>query len=213
MHVAALWRYPVKSMRGEALESAQVARDGIVGDRLVHVRGPDGPLTARTQPRLLGLAATLGREGRALVDGEPWDGPSAAAAVRGAAGDEARLAHRDDDDLRFDESPLLVATDGAVADFGHDARRLRPNVVVAGVEGLAERDWAEARLHAGEVSIAVGHLCERCVMTTFEPDTLEQDPDVLRSIRTRYGGRLALNCWVLEPGRVSVGDPVTLIGA
>jgi uncharacterized protein YcbX len=31
--VAALWRYPVKSMLGEQLEQAEVTDSGIVGDR------------------------------------------------------------------------------------------------------------------------------------------------------------------------------------
>ncbi|MBY6382491.1 MOSC domain-containing protein [Rhodococcus erythropolis] len=33
MHVAAIWRYPVKSMGGESLSHSQVTRAGIVGDR------------------------------------------------------------------------------------------------------------------------------------------------------------------------------------
>ena len=36
--------------------------------------------------------------------------------------------------------PLLVATDGAVAAFGRDVRRLRPNVLIGGVEGMDEVD-------------------------------------------------------------------------
>jgi hypothetical protein len=45
-------------------------------------------------------------------------------------------------------------------------------------------------------------------MTTFDPDTLEQDPTVLRDIVQRFGGRLALNCEVLRPGLLTVGDKV-----
>jgi len=36
---------------------------------------------------------------------------------------------------------MLVATDGRHRAFGYDGRRLRPNIGVGGVEGLAERDW------------------------------------------------------------------------
>ena len=59
LHVAGLWRYPVKSMAGEPLTSAEVTTDGIPGDRLVHVRGPEGLRTARRHHRLLGLKGTL----------------------------------------------------------------------------------------------------------------------------------------------------------
>jgi hypothetical protein len=47
-------------------------------------------------------------------------------------------------------------------------------------------------------------------MTTFDPDSLEQDPDVLRDIVRRFGGKLALNCAVLRGGTIQVGQSVTL---
>lgn len=209
MRVAELWRYPVKSMAGEPLREADVGRDGIAGDRVLRVEGERGLVTARAAPALLGLAATVDERGHPLVEGRPWDGEGAAAAVREAVGTEARLV--DDRAVRFDESPLLVTTDGAVRAFGFDGRRLRPNLVIAGAPGLAEREWPGRRLRAGEAVIRVDHLCERCVITTVDPHTLEQDPDVLRSIRDRFDGRIALNCWVEEPGTVRTGDPVELL--
>ena len=48
-------------------------------------------------------------------------------------------------------------------------------------------------------------------MTTVDPDTLERDPEVLKDIGRRFGGRLALNADVLRPGTIHVGDPVKLI--
>ena len=36
--VEELWRYPVKSMAGESLETAELTESGIVGDRIVQVR-------------------------------------------------------------------------------------------------------------------------------------------------------------------------------
>ena len=54
-------------------------------------------------------------------------------------------------------------------------------------------------------------LRPRCVMTTFDPDTLEQDPRVLRRIVRDFDGRMALDAAVLEPGRIRVGDAVTLL--
>jgi uncharacterized protein YcbX len=211
MHVAQLWRYPVKSFAGERLEGVEVAADGIPGDRGLFVRDGRGEaVTGRTRPALLGLRATLGEAGEALVDGRRWEDEQVAAAVHEAAGDGARLA-RAERGHRFDDTPLLVATDGAIAALGQDGRRLRPNVVIAGVEGLAERGWPGRRLRLGEAEIAVSHVCVRCVMTTIDPDTLEQDPGVLRRINERFEGRIALNCTVARPGRIVVGDPVELL--
>ena len=44
LHVAGLWRYPVKSLAGEPLPIATLTPEGIPGDRIVHVRGPEGVL-------------------------------------------------------------------------------------------------------------------------------------------------------------------------
>ncbi len=210
LHVAGLWRYPVKTLAGEPLQSATLTRAGIPDDRIVHVSGPEGVRTSRRQHRLLGLAGTLGPEGTPRVNGHPWDSPAALALVRAAAGEDAWLAAYEGLE-RFDVLPLLVATDGAVAAFGRDIRRLRPNILVGGVLGLDERTWPGSTLHIGEAVVRLDSLRGRCPMTTVDPDTLERDPEVLRDIGRRFGGRLALNAEVLHPGRVQIGDPITLV--
>jgi len=211
MWIAELWRYPVKSMAGERLEVAEVREDGIAGDRVVHVASAEGRvLTARTRHRLLGHAAVLGADGEPRVDGRPWTDAGVARDVEAAGGGGARLV-RFDGEERFDVLPLLVATDGAIEALGEDGRRLRPNLVIGGVEGLAERGWEGGILRVGEVVIGVHSLRQRCIMTTFHPDTLAQDTGVLRRINREFGGRVALNCFVIEGGTVRVGDPVELI--
>lgn len=210
LHVAGLWRYPVKTLAGEALESAELTADGIPGDRIVHVRGPEGVRTSRRHFRLLGLAGTLGGSGQPLVNGHPWASPEALALVRRAAGADAWLEDYDGPE-RFDVLPLLVATDGAVAAFGRDIRRLRPNILVGGVAGMDETSWPGAELHIGEAVIRLDSRRGRCPMTTVDPDTLDRDPEVLRDIGRRFQGRLALNAEVARPGRIRVGDPVVLV--
>lgn len=208
--VAGLWRYPVKSLAGEALDDAMLTRDGVTGDRTVHVRGPEGVRTSRRQFHMLGLRGTLGPAGVPLVNGHRWDSTEALALVKGAAGADAWLAADDTLD-RFDVLPLLVATDGAIAAFGRDVRRLRPNIVIGGVEGLEEFEWAGRELHIGDAVIRLDSRRGRCPMTTVDPETLERDPEVLRDIGRRFGGRLALNAEVLRPGRIRVGDSVALV--
>ncbi len=208
--VDALWRYPVKTLAGEALDFADVTTNGIVGDRIVHVRGPEGIRTSRRHHRLLGLHATLGADGIPLVDGRVWTDPEVLAHVREAAGDDAGLAAYDGPE-RFDVLPLLVATDGAIAEFGRDVRRLRPNIVIGGVEGMDEIDWPDAELHIGEVVIAIDSRRGRCPMTTVDPDTLVRDRAVLTDIIHRFDGKLALNASVLRPGTIRVGDAVRLV--
>lgn len=51
----------------------------------------------------------------------------------------------------------------------------------------------------------------RCVMTTFDPDDQRRDPVVLRRIVEQFGGRVALDCWVIEPGLVRSGSRVAVV--
>ncbi|MGH2900239.1 MAG: MOSC N-terminal beta barrel domain-containing protein [Solirubrobacteraceae bacterium] len=210
MFVQQLWRYPVKSMAGEALERAELRADGVAGDRLVVVHGANGLVTSRTRPQLLALHGTVSADGEPLVEHMPVTSGPVAAMVQLAAGAEAQLALLDSVD-RFDVLPLLVATDGAIRAFGRDGRRLRPNIVLGGVEGLAERDWEGALLRIGEVQIRLDSLRARCIMTTFHPDTLVQDVSVLRDINARFGGKLALNAAVVSPGWVALGEVAEVV--
>ena len=202
--------YPVKTLAGESLSTAVIGPDGIPGDRIVRVRGPEGVRTSRRQYRLLGLRGTLDPDGRPRINGHPWNSPEALAVVKGAAGADAWLEAWEGLD-RFDILPLLVATDGAVAVFGRDVRRLRPNIVIGGVEGLSERDWPGAELHIGDAIVRLDSLRGRCHMTTVDPDTLQVDPGVLRDIVQRFGNQLALNGDVVRAGTIRIGDPVRLV--
>lgn len=210
LYVSQLWRYPVKSLAGEMVSSILLTPDGMAGDRIVRVRGPEGVRNARRHYRLLGLHGSLDSQGRALIDGQPWDSAEALSAVRNAAGGDAWLEACEDSD-RFDILPLLVATDGAVAAFGRDIRRLRPNIVIGGVEGLAEREWAEHELRIGNAMIRLDSMRSRCVMTTIDPDTLRLDADVLRDIVRRFENKLALNAEVIRGGELRVNDRVVLL--
>lgn len=210
MTLGAIWRYPVKSMAGERLIDAEITPTGIAGDRVVQVYDRHGRIvTARTFPRLLRHRATLGPEGEPLVDGLPWNSSEVARRVESAVASGAHL-RRFDGVERFDVLPLLVCTDGAVSTFGRDVRRLRPNLLIVGVEGATERNWAGATLNLGHAQVGLADLRGRCVMTTYDPETVEQDPEILRDIVRRFGGRLCLNARVSRPGGVTEGDAVEL---
>lgn len=210
MHVAEIWRYPVKTMAGERLERAEIRALGIPGDRIVHVEDARGRvITSRSHPRFLAHKATLGHDGMPLVDGRAWTSEDVARDVAGIVGEGARLVHDEGED-RFDVLPLLIATDGAIREFGYDGRRLRPNLVIGGVDDLAEREWPGRRLRIGKVVIGVNELRLRCVMTSYDPDTQVQDKSITHGIYRRFGGRLALDCFVIEEGEIALGDEVSL---
>jgi uncharacterized protein YcbX len=77
--VTGVWRYPVKSLQGEALTGAVVERDGVRGDRCWGIRdGATGRiLTARRRPELLQASASY-RDGLPVIelpDGREVAGP------------------------------------------------------------------------------------------------------------------------------------------
>lgn len=69
--VGGLWRYPVKSMRGEALGSASITARGVVGDRVWALRecAYGGLVSARTWPAMLQLRAGWVEEPVTVSDG------------------------------------------------------------------------------------------------------------------------------------------------
>jgi uncharacterized protein len=211
MWLSQIWRYPVKSMGGEPVEETALDPDGIPGDRVVHVEDGRGRVvTSRGRPRLLLHRATLGEDGEPLVDGRPWRSAGVARDVRGAAADARAVLVRDEGLERFDVLPLLVATDGAIAALGYDGRRFRPNLVLGGVPGFAERKWAGRILEIGGALIRAVKLRSRCIMITFDPDTAAQDKEVLLRVHRELDGVFALDAEVLRPGRIRVGDRATL---
>jgi uncharacterized protein len=211
VQLAEIWRYPVKSLAGERLEEAEIAAGGIPGDRAVHLRDPrDKVFTGRRKYDLVTVPASLSADGTPLVEGERWDSAGAADRIRQAGAEDVELV-ASPNGHQHDETPLLVATDGALEWLGEDLRRFRPNLVIAGVEQLAERDWPGRRLRVGEAVIDVDHLCERCVMITLDPETAEADPPILTRLREELDGLFALNCGVAKPGRVAVGDAVEVL--
>ena len=80
--------------------------------------------------------------------------------MKEAAGPDAELVQYNGAE-RFDVLPLVVATDGAITHMGFDGRRLRPNIVIGGVEGLMEGQWPGRRLQVGGVLIHAAQLRRR----------------------------------------------------
>ncbi len=209
MYVKGLWRYPVKSLGGESLAEANLTPDGVSGDRLIHVRGDRGPLTGRGRHQLLTIPASTGPGGAPLVAGHAWDSAAAAELVARAGGGDARLRAFGGPE-RFDILNLSVAGDGTVDDLGIDVRRLRPNILIGDLPAEIERSLPGRALAIGDALVGLYALRHRCIVTTIDPDSGEQDVGVLRRIRDRYANQVTLDSWVIRPGLIRVGDRVEL---
>jgi uncharacterized protein len=210
MQVAEIWRYPVKSLAGNRLTTAEVTRLGVIHDREIVILRGDRIADARRYPKLLGLQGALDAEGVATINGHRWDSAEAQRLVNEAVGVAVELVQVEGPE-RFDVLPLLVATDGAIARMGVDGRRFRPNIVIGGVPGLEERGWPGKQIQIGPVLIKAAQLRQRCVMTTYDPDTQVQELNVLKRIVREFDGTLALDCSVITPGTIRVGDAVEIV--
>jgi uncharacterized protein YcbX len=207
LRVAELWRYPVKGLRGESLPRLEVAAGGIPGDRMLSVVDDRGTITGRRKQRMVRLPATLADDGEPLIGGERWDSEAGLSAVREVAGPGSELV-RAESGHAHDLAHILLVSDGALAQLGYDRRRFRANIVLEGAAGPEELGWLGRRLRVGSALLAVDQPCERCVVTTIDPDTIEVDLEVLKRTRSELGGVMGVYCSVVEPGTVAVGDPV-----
>ena len=212
MRVAEIWRYPVKSLKGERLNETEITKLGIPGDRqIVVIRAINGRfLTSRTRPKLLGLQGSINGNGVPTINGHLWNSAEALQVVQEAAGEPVTLEQVPAPQA-FDILPLLVATDGAARYLNIDHRRLRPNIFLADVPELEERSWPGKISAIGEVRIHAVQLRDRCVMTTFDPDTQKQDPSVLQRIIRDLDGSTALDSSIITPGKIRVGDAVEIV--
>lgn len=229
-----LWRYPVKSLQGERLDAVAVAEDGFEGDRrfaLFDLETGFG-LTARRVPQLLFASARLTAEGE--VEITLPDGSIAAddRTLSDWLGRRVQLRRADDGGARRYENPLdfereqtsrWEAFTGAPGPF-HDSRRTRVSLVCTEtlgswdrrrfrsnvlLEGQGEADLIGSTVKLGHATLNVGHHIERCVMVTRpQPEGIERDLSVLRTIARERLNRLAVGALVSEPGTVKVGDPL-----
>lgn len=226
--ISAVFRYPVKSMASESLDSIDVGWNGLTGDRRwaftrdALVRSGFPWLTIREcpemwhyrphflEPQKPELSVTMVR----TPSGEELDVVDPALAAQLGAGIRVIKQGRG----IFDTMPIsLISTrtvDAISAMTGAplDARRFRPNLVVETTDdgGYAEDAWVGSVLRIGKMRMRVDQRDKRCVMVNVDPETTERDASVLRAIARDRQSCLGVYGSTVEPGRVSVGDSVII---
>lgn len=232
LRVAELWRYPVKSLQGEQLDSVRVGSDGLAGDRrfAIYDLATGFGLTARRVPELLFASARLlGDEAVeiTLPDGSLASNDDALSDWLGRRVElrsaSAEVARRYENVVDFEREPASewAPFDGAPGPF-HDSagarvsllstgtigswhpRRFRSNVLL---EGEGEDALVGSPITLGTAILDVGMRIQRCVMTTRrQPGGIERDLSAMRTIARERNGLLAVGALVSEPGLVRVGD-------
>ena len=208
-HVApGVVRYPVKSMGGE--RSARRCRAGRHPGRPRGARrGPRGRVV--TSIRAASLAAPRhARSGRRAAGGRsPLGDPRGRPRRRG--GGRTGLPARG---RRRARALRRAAAAGRhrrrIHALGYDPRRFRPNLLSAESKDSPSGHGRASCSTSARRSSASSDLRQRCIMTTFDPDTAEQDPRSCCAFIASLDGLLALNCEVPSPDRIRVGDTATI---
>ena len=216
--VAEIWRYPVKSMAGERLDSCSIALTGLEADRrwaLVDgTANRAGKLFTGTEDKqLMTYHARLRGDGVEVVTPEGDTRHLDDAFVAAIAQTSGRpLTLRDQTGANFDDSPVLMVNLSTVAAFGVSAgtavdhRRFRANLYIEGFEPEEEVRWIGRRLRVGAAELEVVKRCERCVVITHDPDTTVTSPALLRVLTQTSDANMGMYCRVVRPGVVAVGD-------
>ena len=226
--VTALFRYPVKSMAAEPLESIEVGWAGFAGDRrwaFVQgdlVRSGFPWLTIRERPEMWHYVPHFV---------EATDPEKSVTLVRTPSGDEfdvvdPKLAGELGFNARvikesrgiFDAFPLSLISTQTIAALGSsvgsdlEMRRFRPNIVVESFDGgdAPEDAWISDVLSVGAMRMRVDKRDKRCVMVNVDPVTTTRNASVLRAIAQERQACLGVYGTVVTPGRVTVGDIVHL---
>ena len=228
--VVALWRYPVKSMAAEPLETGDVAWHGFAGDRRwAFIRGgverSGFPwLTIRERPELRHYRPSFS---------DPERVAASSVLVRTPGGRELdvidpKLAAELGPGVRvikqdvgiFDTFPLsLISTQtikalGAMVAVDLDPQRFRPNMLIDVTSGepFREDSWVGSVLRIGGIRMRVDKRDGRCVVVNIDPASTESNPAVLKAIVHERDTRLGVYGSTVQPGRVAVGDTVAVEG-
>ena len=234
--VAALYRYPVKSMRGQSLEAVEVGWHGFLGDRrYAFVKTGNKSrfpwLTAREIPTLIRYVPNFA---------DPADPTASVIMVQTPEGheieieDEALLtevqalygkaAHLVQSNRgNFDSLTVSMITTATLETLGQhldsqfEGRQFRQNIVIENLDGepFAEESWLGSALVFGEgeeaVRLRANKRIKRCMMVNLDPDTGQQNPAILREIVQTRELCLGIFGTPQQIGQVRVGDKVQLV--
>jgi uncharacterized protein YcbX len=229
LNVREIWRYPVKSLGGEQLESAHIGPNGIVGDRSFGIEDAVTGLilTARREPRLLMASARTSDDGPIITtaDGSTlttsqelsdWIGRAVHLVP---AGEEAGTFENPMDAVNetewvswqgpagsfHDSERTMVSLVSTTTLEGYEAPRFRINVIL---DGAGEDELVGEEIRIGGAMLEATKRIERCVMVTRAQPDLAKDLSVLKRVIHERENKLGIGAIVTKSGAFEVGDAV-----
>ncbi len=223
--IKSLWRYPVKSLRGERLDQLELNQRGIIGDRAYAIYDRNEKIGSGKNTRrfrridgLIDLSVNMIED--QLVIGFP-DGSLIQA-------DAAEIDHRLSDFLgqqvelkpeqsisHFDQGAVHIITtnmldklNDLMPEAGIDERRFRPNIVLDLNPKPLDQYLLGETMQIGEVKLKISAQTERCRMATMAQQELEKRPEILKVITRNYDLNFGVYADVINPGFINIGDKV-----
>lgn len=228
--ITALYRYPVKSMAGESVESLELLWHGLVGDRRLAFRriGETNGfpwLTASKLPELI-----------LFKPHTPHESATSAASTlpTHVSTPEGKTLELYSEELRrdisrrfkaevelmhlkhgiFDEAPLSVISLATMNAIQHniDIRRFRPNIVIETMDNkpFSEDSWVGEHLSFGENGARMNVIMkdERCMMINLDPETAQSDATIMKSVVQLNNNCAGVYGTVLQTGTIAVGQKI-----
>lgn len=215
--VAAIWRYPVKSMGGQQLPSAALTPHGLAHDRLYAFESPEAPagmlrVTGAQRRELLRYHARLDATGNVLVRTPagldlPVDDPS-------LLGPGFLLTQKPTP--QTDVRPLSLISLQTVAQLSAelgeplDPQRFRANFYLDLPAGaFAEDLLVGSTVRLGGATVRIRERDPRCRFITYAPAAPHSTPPLfalMKLLDRLHGGRAGVYASVVSPGEVAQGD-------
>lgn len=226
-----LRRYPVKSMRGESLQSTMLILHGLPMDRRYAFvqkasRSSFPWFTAREHPELLRYIPTVVETGPEDVevtvttpDGDkfPVHSDELRQILETRSGRELFLLQ--DHRGSFDAAPISLISRQTISQIAQESSsdvdpvRLRHNLLVdlKSGEGFEELKWVGRILRVGDSArIAILKVDKRCMIISLDPLTAEPNPAIHRCVAQQHNNCAGVYAAVITPGEVRIGDTVFL---
>lgn len=220
--VVRIFRFPVKSMGGEELESVEVDSTGLVGDRAWAVYDQAGKLASGKHSRRFKrmdpvFALTAVTDGDQVLIGLP--GGERVVAGEGRAdlalsdhfGEEVELATEADVPHQDAGQISLVGT-ATLRELGRlhgtepiDPRHLRANVVLETDEPFVEDSWVGREIAIGDIHLAVTERIERCRMVDIAQVGLAPVEGLLTTIGRERQVCAGVYAAIVQPGLLALG--------
>ena len=231
--IEAIFRYPVKSMAGEPLETAHLGWHGLEGDRRLAFRRIEDRsgfpwLSAGKLPDL--VLFTPHRQDAAqelpshvrTPDGQnlPVFGEDLAKEVErryGAPVEIMQMKHG-----IFDDATISVIAGDTIREIsrlaGHtpDVRRFRPNILVRLLQPapFQEDEWLGSILQFGESddapAVAVTMRDIRCAMINIDPDSAAPAPEMMKAVVRVHQNTAGIYGTVTRTVQLAIGQKIYL---